>query len=261
MPTFVDLSIPLTTDVVTDPDVMRPKITYLGHKESFPQLAAFFPGLKPEDMPDGEAWAVEQVEISTHNGTHMDAPWHFASVQDAAEPGGPRPAMTIDELPLDWCMRPGVKLDFRRFEDGYVATAADVDEELERIGHRLQPYDIVVVNTRAGERYGQADYLHSGCGLGREATLRLTEQGVRIVGTDAWSWDAPFSRTARRWAEDHDPAVIWEGHKAGRDRGYFQMEKLNGLERLPAVGWTLCCFPVKIARASAGWIRAVAILD
>jgi hypothetical protein len=63
--------------------------------------------------------------------------------QDAALPGGPRPAQTIDELPLDWCMRPGVKLDFRRFEDGYVATVADVQAELARIGHKLQPFDIV----------------------------------------------------------------------------------------------------------------------
>ena len=32
-------------------------------------------------------------------------------------------------------------------------------------------------------------------------TLYLTERGVKVVGTDAWSWDAPFSHTARRWAE------------------------------------------------------------
>jgi hypothetical protein len=30
--------------------------------------------------------------------------------------------------------------------------------------------------------------------------LHLTGQGVRVVGTDAWSWDAPFSHTARRYA-------------------------------------------------------------
>ena len=50
--------------------------------------------------------------------------------------GGKR-AITIDEVPLDWCFRPGVKLDFRHFADGYVATAADVEAELKRIGHTL----------------------------------------------------------------------------------------------------------------------------
>jgi kynurenine formamidase len=28
-------------------------------------------------LPDGAAWAVEKVELITHNGTHLDAPYHF----------------------------------------------------------------------------------------------------------------------------------------------------------------------------------------
>ena len=94
-----------------------------------------------------------------------------------------------------------------------------------------------------------------------DATLYLTERGVKVVGTDAWSWDAPFSHTARRWAETRDPAIIWEGHKAGRIRPYYQIEKLTNLAAIPATGFTFSCFPVKIERASAGWIRAVALID
>ena len=60
-------------------------------------------------------------------------------------------AITIDEVPLDWCFQPGVKLDFRHFPDGYVATAKDVEAELKRIGHTLSPLEIVVVNTAAGK--------------------------------------------------------------------------------------------------------------
>jgi len=98
-------------------------------------------------------------------------------------------------------------------------------------------------------------------GLGAEATLWLTERGVEVVGTDAWSWDAPFSHTARRWAETKNPSIIWEGHKAGRIRPYYQIEKLTNLAALPDFGFTFSCFPVKIERASAGWIRAVAIVE
>ena len=47
-------------------------------------------------------------------------------------------AATIDEIPLEWCFQPGVKLDFRHFPDGYVATAEDVETELKRIGHALE---------------------------------------------------------------------------------------------------------------------------
>ena len=140
------------------------------------------------------------------------------------------PAATIDEIPLDWCYRPGVKLDFRSLPDGHVVSAAEVEAELARIGHKLEPLDIVVVNTAAGKKYGQPDYVDSGCGMGREATLYLTSRGVRVTGTDGWSWDAPFVHTARRYAQTKDASIIWEGHKAGREIGYCHIEKLHNLE-------------------------------
>lgn len=253
---IVDLSIWLENDVVSDPPAFAPKIHYMDHKQSFSRIAQFFPGLQPGDLPDGEAWAVEKVELSTHNGTHLDAPWHFASTMNKGEA-----AITIDQVPLEWCFQPGVKLDFRHFQDGYVVTAADVAAELERIGHELKPLEIVVINTRAGSRYGQSDYVQSGCGMGYEATMYLLERGVRVTGTDAWSWDAPFQYTAEHYKRDKDPSIIWEGHKAGRDIGYCHLEKLHNLEALPATGFVISCFPAKIKRASAGWTRAVALFN
>ena len=38
--------------------------------------------------------------------------------------------------------------------------------------------------------------------MGREATLYLLERGVRVTGTDAWSWDAPFVHTAQEIRRD-----------------------------------------------------------
>lgn len=253
---FIDISIPIENDVISDPPPHTPKIEYFSHEQTFEQIAPFFPGLKPDDLPDGEAWAVERVELITHNGTHLDAPWHFHSTMD-----GGKPAMTIDQVPLEWCFQNGVKLDFRHFEDGYVVTAQDVENELSRIGHTLQPLDIVVVNTSAGQAYGQDNYVHKGCGMGREATLYLLERGVRLTGTDAWSWDAPFLHTAQKYGETQDASLIWEGHKVGKDIGYCHLEKLHNLEALPSTGFIVSCFPVKIKGASAGWTRAVAIVD
>lgn len=87
------------------------------------------------------------------------------------------------------------------------------------------------------------------------------ERGIRVTGIDAWSWDAPFLYTARKFAETGDTRLLWEEHKAGREIGYCHLEKLHHLESLPAHGFTICCFPAKIRGASAGWTRAVAILD
>ena len=253
---IVDLSVPLNNTAIADLPGSMPKIVYTAHAEGAAQMLAGFPGLKRVQLSDGQGWAVEQVSLITHSGTHVDAPWHYHPTMNDGEP-----AWTIDEVPLDWCFQPGVKLDFRHFPDGYVVGAADIEAELKRIGHELKPLEIVVVNTSAGAKYGQPDYVPSGCGMGAEATLYLLERGVRLTGTDAWSWDAPFVHTARKYGETHDASLIWEGHKAGRHIGYCHIEKLHNLESLPADGFLVSCFPVKIARASAGWTRAVAIFE
>lgn len=254
---FVDLSIYLENDVISDPPFMRPKIEYKQHEETVTEARTFFPGVEADDFPGGGGFAAaEEVTLSTHNGTHLDAPWHFHPTMD----GGER-AITIDEVPLDWCFRPGIKLDFRHFEDGHVVTAAEVEAELDRIGVEVEPMDIVLINTAAGKALGDPNFVNIGCGMGYEATMYLLERGVRVTGTDAWSWDAPFSYTAEKVKETGDTSLIWEGHKAGRDIGYCHLEKLHNLEVLPPSGFTVSCFPHKIRGASAGWTRAVAIFE
>lgn len=225
---LIDLSICIENGLHSDPPPMLPKISYTNHDESFGQMAHFFPGLVKHDLPGGEAWAVEHVELSTHNGTHLDAPYHFASTMDGGEK-----AITVD----------------------------DIQAELKRIGYEIKPFDIVLVHTSAGKKYGTKEYLSSGCGMGKEATLFLLEQGVKITGTDAWSWDASFVHTAARYAKEKDPSIIWEGHKAGRSRSYCHLEKLHNLDKIPSHGFMISCFPVKIKGASAGWTRAVAVLQ
>ncbi|KQM66251.1 MULTISPECIES: cyclase family protein [unclassified Sphingomonas] len=259
---IIDLSIAIDPEVVTDPPFMRPTITRQNHAGTVAEAAMFFPGITADKMAGGEGFAAsETLTLSTHNGTHLDAPWHYHPTMDAALGDGGKPALTIDEVPLDWCLRPGLKLDFRHLPDGHVVTAAEVEAELSRIGHTLQPLDIVLVNTAAGAALGRPDFLGKGCGMGYDATMYLTRQGVRVTGTDAWSWDAPFSHTAAKVAETGDYALVWEGHKAGRDIGYCHMEKLTNLDQLPATGFTVSCLPVKVKGGSAGWCRAVAFLE
>lgn len=253
---IIDLSVPLMTGIASDPPAFLPEINYVINSEGASQLAASFPGLTTNELPRHEGWAVEFVKMSTHAGTHMDAPYHYHSHMDDGTP-----SLTIDQIPLEWCVGPGVKLDFRHFPDGYVVTSADIVAELARINHELKPNDIVLVNTSAGSKYGQDDFLDSGCGMGREATLFLTSRGVKVVGTDGWSWDAPFSHTQKKFEQTKDASLIWEGHFAGSVLPYCQIEKLTNLDLLPSTGFTVISLPVKVASASAGWARPVALIN
>jgi len=253
---IIDLSVPLMSGIPSDPEDFLPHIEYVDNRAGAAQLASAFPGLLVEDLPRQEGWAVEFVRMSTHAGTHMDAPYHYHSHMDDGTP-----SKTIDEIPLEWCIGRGVKLDFRHLPDGYVVTALDIENELKRINHTLAKGDIVLVNTSAGRRYGHEGYVDSGCGMGREATLYLTNRGIHIVGTDAWSWDAPFSYTGQKFSRTKDKSLIWEGHFAGSKNPYCQIEKLANLEELPATGFTVISLPVKVYKASAGWARPIAIIE
>lgn len=252
---IIDLAVSLTDEIASDPPGLCPQITYVDHATGAKEFREMF-GVPEGALRDDAGAAVERCTLTTHNGTHMDAPWHYHPTMD----GGAR-AITIDEVPLEWCFGRGVKLDFRDRPNGHTISAAEVEAEMTRINHILTEGDIVLVNTAAGTRYGKPDYVATGCGMGREATLYLTERGMRVCGTDAWSWDAPLMGQAARARETGDWSIFWEGHKAGADTVYCHMEKLGNLEQLPATGFEVIALPVKVAKGSAGWCRPVAILD
>ena len=252
---LVDLSVPMMAGIASDPPGLGPQIDYVDHDAGARDFERIF-GIPVDKQLEGKGAAVERMVMTTHSGTHMDAPWHYHPTMDNG-----KPAWRIDDIPLEWCIGRGVKLDFRHLPDGHVVTAAEVEAELKRIGHDLQPGDIVLVNTRAGARYGQDDYVSAGCGMGREATLRLNARGMRVCGIDAWSWDPPLASQMARIKETGDWSLFWEGHKAGAETVYCHMEKLGNLEALPATGFEVICFPVNVKAASAGWVRPVAVID
>src|SRR6185369_1973108 len=102
-------------------------------------------------------WAIEDVHAITHTGTHVDAPYHYGPTAEG------KPARRIDEVPLEWCFAPGVVLDMRHKADGEFITPLDLQAALDRIGHRLQPLDIVLLHTGADKRlYGREYFAQPG---------------------------------------------------------------------------------------------------
>jgi kynurenine formamidase len=251
---LIDLSVPLEDAASSEP--APPRIHYVTHAgEGLEQMRQFF-GVRPEDLvwSGGRGWAVEEVHAITHTGTHVDAPYHYGAESEG------RPARRIDEVPLEWCLAPGVVLDMRHKQPGDFISIDDLRAALDRIEYRLQPLDIVLLHTGADKRMGSPAYFAQP-GLGRDGVLWLVEQGVRVIGIDAYTLDRPFASMVADYRRTGDGRFIWPAHFAGITREYCQIEKLANLDLIPRPhGFHVSCLPVKIRGASAGWCRAAAIV-
>lgn len=120
---IIDLSYPLCNGKA---EPTPHEIKYSDHRQGAKEAAAAM-GLSPEAFEDGKLWATEQVTLSTHSGTHVDAPYHFG------DHSGGQPARTIDKVPLEWCFGDGVVLDFIHKKTGEEITVDDLTGALETI--------------------------------------------------------------------------------------------------------------------------------
>jgi kynurenine formamidase len=249
---FVDLSAPILKNEDASPEFLRTGITFSDHAEGAQMIESLF-GIPPDYLRDGEGWATDEfTKLGTHNSTHVDAPWHYNSTI-----AGNR-AKTIDELPLEWFHAPGVKLEFLHKEDGDAVTDIEMQEAVERIGHELRPLDIVLIHTGRDARLGDPRYMQYGPGVTPTATHWLHGQGVRVMGIDAWGWDRPLHLQAEDAKRLQQPGIFWAAHQA--DLEYSQIERLVGLDALPATGFTVSCFPLRLVGGSAAPARVVAMI-
>jgi kynurenine formamidase len=247
---FVDLS--YTIENINVSPVDQVEIEYLDHAAGAEQVQGMM-GLPPNLLRNGEGWAVENIkQLNTHGATHVDAPWHYNSVIQG------KPAATIDQLPLEWFFSDGVKLDMRHKKDGDPMTVDDAQASLAEASHTLKPLDIVLVQCGADQYGGQPDFMAHGCGATAECTKWLYDQGVRVMGIDAWGWDRPLHLQAQEALEKQEPGIFWEAHQC--DLPYSQIERLTNLDALPATGFQVMCFPLKIKGASAAPARVVAVI-
>lgn len=250
---LVDLSAPIEN---SDPDVIEPlrvEIDYQDHSAGADLIEAMF-GVPRRLLRDGEGWANEEIQrLGTHSATHVDAPWHYNSRIRG------EPAQTIDELPLEWFFAPGVVVDFTAKDDGEAIEAAELEAELERAGHELEPFDIVCVRTGRDAHYRELDYMARGPAVTADATRWLFERGVRVMGIDAWGWDGPLYLQAEAAKQAGEPGVFWAAHQA--DLPYSQIERLYNLGELPPTGFRVACFPLRIKGASGAPARVVGIVS
>jgi len=179
----------------------------------------------PLSVADGTGPAVSHLSLSSHSGTHVDAPAHYLA-------GG----VTVDRLPLDvligaaWLAHvPG---------GGHVTAA--------KLAGAAIPAGItrLLIRTENSERVAVGGRFEPGfLALTADAAAWLLDKGMRLVGIDGPSVE-PF---------DAEGAPV---HRALLEAGVVIVEGLD-LAGIPAGPYRLICLPLRVAGADGAPARAV----
>ena len=208
-------------------------------------LSAGMP-VHPDDAPvaaiprctfEVEGYAVTTLVLSSHAGTHLDAPYHF--IQGGA---------TVDALPVTRLVGEGVVLDLRG--RGPSISVVDLDAAIAAAGG-VGAGDFALLWTGWDAHFGQDDMWDHPY-LSAEAAKRLLVLGVTLVGTDCGGVD---SRGADAISEE----------EAGHPIHYLLLaadipivENLTGLEQLGAGRCVCALLPLPIVGGDGSPVRAVA---
>lgn len=174
----------------------------------------------------GDDANVTRLDIGTHVGTHVDAPYHF--VNDGAK---------LDEIPLEVFCGSAFVLDLSHVSD-FVQP-----HHLDALPQGVQR---VLIKTANSDWMGKGSFRTDYCALSPQAAQLLVSRGVKLVGIDAFSI-APFS----------DPRTV---HHIILGAGICALETLC-LKNIPQGHYRLWCLPLNLRGADGAPARAVLVKE
>jgi len=207
------------------------------------------------DQPSSDTLVVRvhALSLSSHTGTHIDAPFHFF-------PSGPK----LHEIPLAQFVGRAIILDVRHLARDRLRiswadlTGAGAERDasttaaLSRIGSRTDgKADIVLLWTGWDAHWGTPRYFAHPY-FSRDVATALCDLGAKIVGVDMLN---PDETPAEENAETEDG---WGMHETLLGRGVLICENLKGLGGLSGgEGETwVSLMPLSVHNADAAPVRA-----
>jgi cyclase len=209
--------------------------------------------LSEHDLPGGMFLSNEFYRMSVHQGTHIDAPFHYGPLCEG------KPAKKVLDMPLDWFMGPGVVLDVRSC-DGTV-TDETVNKAIIDAGVEPTSGSIVLFRSDSDLQLGTPEYFTKSTAILPSAVDELLRRGVRVMGTDCWSFDGPARCMVENFYRTRDSQALWPTHLHGREHEFVQIEGLANLRSIPAGEFTFVAFPIALMDAGGAWCRAVAMTE
>jgi arylformamidase len=185
------------------------------------------PLLEPTShMERGDSYNVSRLTISTHTGTHIDAPRHF--LPDGA---------SVDQIPVDVLVGPALVVEMAIDQE---ITAADLEAAAIPPGTER-----LLFKTRNSRLLDDEDFRRDFVYLTLDAARWLVERGVRLLAIDYLSVEQM----------DAQPSVV---HQTLLGAGVVIVEGAD-LRRVAPGRYLLACLPLKIEGADGSPVRAVLV--
>lgn len=175
-------------------------------------------------IAEGASVNVGAIEMSTHNGTHADAPYHFAA-----------DGKTIDQVAPEIFLGSATVIDLAGFVRPEIAVS---DLERALTGNEVTRLLLKTDGWLEGAPFPQSIPV-----VAAEVADWLRGRGVKLLGVDLPSVDAIDSKSL-------------PNHHALAAAGISILENLN-LEKIAAGDYQLAALPLKIAGGDAAPVRAV----
>jgi arylformamidase len=169
------------------------------------------------------AYNLSRMSLTTHAGTHVDAPAHFLD-------GG----ATVDQLPLEILMGKARVVEL---------LARERVERAELEAHDLRDDLRVLLKTRMSGQMQKQGFQEDHLYLARDAALYLAQAGIKLVGFDYVSID--------RYGAHEFPA-----HHALLEAGVVILEGLDLSEVEPGE-YDMACLPLRVAGGDGAPARVV----
>lgn len=181
---------------------------------------------------DTHGYNLELVAMSTHTGTHIDAPYHF-------DPTGEK----LDKIPASRLVRTALLIHTKK-RRGQNITAAQI-ETLERNTQKIEPDTTIIFETGWSSKL-DARYFEQSPGIEPDAARLLARRRINMVGIDSPSIDPGNSKS-------------FLAHRILARKHTIIVENLCNLDKIRKERFEIAVLPLKLAKASGAPARAVAI--
>ena len=183
----------------------------------------------PHGTTETLKYNITQVVLGTHQGTHLDAMYHFLD-----------DGKTLDQMPLDWFYGPVRVLRIPKAA-GEEITPAD----FEPFEEWLKPDAKIIYETGWHRQFGAANFFTEFPSLTQDAARYLASKKIRMLGMDT-------PTPGRDWYEVHHILLAPETE-------IVIVETLANLDQVPDE-FTFAGFPLNFKGRDGSPIRAVAII-